>query len=296
MNILVTGANGQLGRSIRRLSADSVHHYIFTDVNDVPGLETTFLDITNPDAVDIIAQSEGADVIVNCAAYTNVDRAEDDIALARMLNAEAVEHLAKLAAERNATLIHISTDYIFSGSFNSPIKEDAVPAPCNVYGSTKLAGERAVLESGCRHIILRTSWLYSPYGRNFLKGMRKIMLQGAPLRVVYDSVGTPTSALDLASAIVHIIEEGLLDRCGTYNYSNEGITSWYDYAKTIAAFCAPDSCISPILSSDYYTRARRPQYTVLDKSLFKKTFGMEIPYWVDSLQRCLIELEEYERD
>lgn len=296
MNILVTGANGQLGRSIRRLAPYSVHHYIFTDVNDVPGLETTFLDITNPDAVDIIAQSEGADVIVNCAAYTNVDRAEDDAALANMLNAGAVEHLARVAAERNATLIHISTDYIFSGNSSSPIREDALPAPCNVYGSTKLAGEKAVLASGCRHIILRTAWLYSPYGRNFLKSMRKIMLQGSPLRVVYDSVGTPTSAADLAAAIVHIIEEGMLDRCGIYNYSNEGVASWYDYAKAIAAVCAPGSSISPILSSEYYTRARRPQYTVLDKSLFKKTFNLEIPYWVDSLHCCIKELEEYERD
>ena len=287
MNILVTGANGQLGRAIRELAVFSGAHFIFTDVSAVPGLDTVYLDITDKCAVSLIAQSEHVDLFVNCAAYTNVDGAEDDIDMARLLNVTAVANLAQVAKEREATLIHISTDYIFSGNLSRPIRENDEPNPCSVYGATKLAGENEVQRAGCKALIIRTSWMYSPFGKNFVKTMARLMEQKRKIKVVNDAVGTPTYAFDLAAVIIKIIDEGLYDRIGTYHFSNEGIASWYDLAVAVARLRGYTGSVLPVAGSEYPTRARRPAYSVLDKSLIKKTFDVVIPYWRDSLEECL---------
>ena len=233
MNVLVTGSNGQLGTELRRLALDSPHHFIFTDINSLPGVETVYLDISDRASIDIIAESEKVDIIVNCAAYTDVERAESEIDMAMLLNHQAVENLAGAAASRDAALIHISTDYVFSGEGNLPIREDAVPAPKGVYGSTKLAGEKALQKSACRSVIVRTSWLYSPYGRNFVKTMRSLMRSGRELKVVYDQLGCPTYAADLADALMHIIHGPRIEGNTIYHYSDEGAVSWYDFAQAI---------------------------------------------------------------
>lgn len=291
-NILVTGANGQLGCAIRKASAGSRNHYIFTDVNEVPGLETVYLDICNSDTFELVAESEAVDVIVNCASYTNVEKAEDDPALAELLNAKAVAGMAAAARRRNAVLIHISTDYIFGGDASSPIPEDAAPAPLSVYGATKLAGEKAVRDSACRHIILRTAWLYSRYGKNFVKTMKALTASNSRIRVVADQTGTPTLADDLAEFIVRIIEEDMLDRTGTYNFTDEGVASWYDLAHEVCSLAGNSCDVQPCSSDDYKTKATRPRYSVLDKTKVKESFGITLPYWRDSLVKCMKELSD----
>ena len=292
MNVLVTGSNGQLGTELRRLALDSPHHFIFTDINSLPGVETVYLDISDRASIDIIAESEKVDIIVNCAAYTDVERAESEIDMAMLLNHQAVENLAGAAASRDAALIHISTDYIFSGEGNLPIREDAVPAPKGVYGSTKLAGEKALQKSACRSVIVRTSWLYSPYGRNFVKTMRSLMRSGRELKVVYDQLGCPTYAADLADALMHIIHGPRIEGNTIYHYSDEGAVSWYDFAQAIRELSGYDCRVVPCLTGEYPTKARRPHYSVLDKSAIKRAYRLEIPYWRDSLARCIDRMDD----
>ena len=291
MNILVTGANGQLGTELRNVSAGlKDFRFVFTDVNELPDVETTLLDITNPDAVRVVVRSEKPDVIINCAAYTNVEKAEEDIPFAELLNSGAPANLAAAAAESGATLIHVSTDYVFSGEGCTPVRESDSPAPASVYGSTKLSGEKAVERSGCNYIILRTAWLYSPYGKNFVKTMKEKTSPEGSLKVVYDQVGSPTYARDLAEAIMHIITSGQTSKKGIYHYSNEGAISWFDFACEIRDLTGGKASIKPCLTSEFPTKARRPHYSVLDKALFRETFGIEVPYWKDSLKKCISRL------
>ncbi len=288
MNILVTGANGQLGTEIRNLSEGMGHRFIFSDVNAVPGRETVYLDITNLEAIRIVCASEAVDVIVNCAAYTDVAKAEDDIGFADLLNHVAPGNLAAVARERGATLIHISTDYVFHGDASVPYREDDEPHPLGVYGSTKLQGEDAVRSSGCKYLIFRTAWLYSPYGKNFVKTMRRLTEEKPLVKCVFDQVGTPTYAADLAAVILKVIADGALDRTGIYHYTDEGVISWYDFAQAIARLSGHTACdIRPCHSDEFPSKAARPHYSVLDKTRVKETFGVEIPYWLDSLQECI---------
>lgn len=287
MNILVTGANGQLGNELRVQHAASADRFVFTDVCDAPGVETRFLDITDIEAVRGICEAESIDVIVNCAAYTNVDKAEEDVETAYLLNQHAPEYLSRVARERGAALIHISTDYVFPGTACTPLTERDLPDPCSVYGKSKLAGERAVLDSGCRSIILRTAWLYSPFGRNFVKTMLRLTAERDSLQVVYDQVGTPTYAADLAAAILHIIATRRLDRVGIYHYSDAGALSWYDFAQEICALAGHSCRISACLSGEFPSKVERPHYSVLDKTLVQATFGVAVPYWKDSLKDCI---------
>ena len=283
MTILVTGGNGQLGSALRLASAKSSHRYIFTDIDE--------LDITSAEVVNEFVQKNSIDIVVNCAAYTAVDRAESDETTADKINHKAVATLAAVCARHNAALIHISTDYIFSGEATAPITEEATPAPINAYGRTKWAGEEAIAESGCRAIILRTSWLYSEFGANFCKTMRTLTASRPEIKVVADQFGTPTYAGDLAEAIVAIIESGQIDKSGTYNYSNEGVCSWYDFAVEIARLCGNNECkVNPCTTAEYPTAAARPHYSVLDKSKFKATFSIEIPEWRESLAKCIKKL------
>lgn len=287
MNILVTGANGQLGTELRNVTAGSRNNYIFSDVTSPPGVETLNLDITNIDAVRIVCDSEKVDVIVNCAAYTNVNKAEDEPSMAMLLNCTAAGNLAKVAAERDAALIHISTDYIFNGDIPMPCKEDWPTDPLGVYGSTKLAGEKEIERSGCRSVILRTAWLYSPYGKNFVKTMLRLTEERDSLNVVFDQIGTPTYAYDLASLITRIIEDGQLDKTGIYHFSNEGAVSWYDFAKAISEIGGTTCDIRPCHTEEYPSKAQRPRFSVLDKTKVKETFKVTIPYWRDSLADCI---------
>ena len=291
MNILVTGANGQLGNELRVQRTSSADRFVFTDVNEVPGLDTVFLDITDPEAIRRICASENIDVIVNCAAYTNVDKAEEDAAVADLLNHLAPKYLAEAACESGAALIHISTDYVFPGTGCTPLTERDAPDPRSVYGRTKLAGEQAVVESGCRYMILRTAWLYSPFGRNFVKTMMRLTAERDSLQVVCDQVGTPTYAADLAAAILHVISTRQLDRTGIYHYSDAGAISWYDFAQEICALAGNECRISPCLSADFPSKVDRPHYSVLDKTLVQTTFGVSVPYWKDSLKDCMNRLK-----
>ena len=285
MNILVTGANGQLGRAMQRLGAVSPNNYLFTDVAE--------LDITDQEAVRRCVADNRIEAIVNCAAYTNVERAEEDEATADRLNRAAVGNLARAAAEADALLVHVSTDYVFDGCASTPYTEEAPTAPRSAYGRTKLAGEEAVRASGCRHLILRTAWLYSEYGNNFLKTMLRLTAERETLNVVFDQIGTPTYAGDLALAIFSILEGGLdRGREGTYHFSDEGVCSWYDFAVEIARAVGHDRCrISPCRTADYPTKAVRPAYSVLDKGKLKRTFGIEIPQWRESMFYCLKRLQ-----
>ena len=290
MNILVTGSNGQLGNEMRIVSRDSADRYVFTDVTDFPGNETVYLDITDVDAVRAAVAEYDIDVIVNCAAYTNVDKAETDVDTCRLLNAKAPENLAVAIREKGGLLIHISTDYVFGGVvYDAPLNEDTPTSPTGVYGLTKLEGEEMIRRSGCRHIIIRTSWLYSEFGRNFVKTMLALTSSKPSLKVVNDQTGTPTYALDLASAIFDIIENRKAeDREGIYHYSNEGVCTWYEFARTIAEYAGNVECeISPCTSEEYPSPVRRPSYSVLDKTRIKKAFGMSVPHWTDSLKKCL---------
>ena len=281
MNILVTGANGQLGREMQRLGAVSPNNYIFTDVAE--------LDVTDAGAVLRAAEQTRAEAIVNCAAYTNVERAEEDEATADLLNRLAPANLAAAAAATGATLIHISTDYVFDGRAHTPYTEQAPTAPLSVYGRTKLAGEQAVEASGCSYLILRTAWLYSAFGNNFLKTMLRLTAERESLKVIFDQIGTPTYAGDLALGIFSVIEGGQLrGHEGLYHFSDEGVCSWYDFAVEIAAAAGHDKCrIAPGRTAEYPTKAPRPAYSVLDKGKFKTTFGIEIPHWRESLLYCL---------
>lgn len=283
MTILVTGGNGQLGCSLRLASAESSHRYIFTDVAE--------LDITDKSAVETLIRNENVEVVVNCAAYTAVDMAEEDEATAERINHKAVAILAEACAKSDVTLIHISTDYIFSGDAATPYTEQSEPSPRSLYGRTKLAGERAIADSGCRHIILRTAWLYSEFGRNFLKTMLQLTSTRPEIKVVADQRGTPTYAMDLAKAIVQIIESGQHNKYGTYHYANLGECSWWDFAVEIARASGNEGCkITPCTTADYPTRAERPRYSVLDKSKFVATFSIEITDWRKSLAECIKKL------
>lgn len=283
MNILVTGANGQLGNEMRRVSATSDNRYLFTDVNE--------LDITDVDAVRSMMKQERVNVIVNCAAYTNVDRAEDDFATADLLNNRAVENLAIAAKEADATLVHISTDYVFRGDRNIPCRETWETDPLGVYGKTKLEGERSLIATGCKYLIFRTAWLYSSFGKNFVKTMRQLTAAKDSLKVVFDQVGTPTYAGDLAALIHKLVEENLLHHQGIYHFSNEGVCSWYDFAREISELSGNRCDIQPCHSDEFPSRVERPHFSVLDKTKVKETFGIKIPYWKDSLKKCISELE-----
>ena len=285
MNILVTGANGQLGNEMRIVSRQSQDRYFFTDVAE--------LDITNADAVEQMVQENQIQAIINCAAYTNVDQAEDNRELAERLNATAVRNLALAIQKNNGILVHISTDYVFGGTQNNtPCGEDEPANPTGVYGITKLQGEQAIIEIGCRHLIIRTAWLYSEFGKNFVKTMLSLTSTKPSLKVVFDQVGTPTYAYDLAEVIFHIVENRLYeDNDGIYHYSNEGVCSWFDFTKMIAEYTGHTSCdIQPCHSDEFPSKVIRPSYSVLDKTKIKTTFGIRIPYWTDSLKRCLAEL------
>lgn len=287
MNILVTGANGQLGSELRIVAQHSKDRYLFTDVGE--------LDITDADAVLRKVHDENIGAIVNCAAYTNVDKAEDDAAFAELLNATAVGNLAAAMKQTGGLLVHISTDYVFGGDCrNTPYTEQEPTSPTGVYGRTKLSGEQAVIESGCRHLIVRTAWLYSEFGRNFVKTMLALTAERPELKVVFDQTGTPTYARDLAEAIFGILENRKFEgRAGIYHYSNEGVCSWYDFACTIARFAGHTACdIQPCHSSEFPSKVVRPSYSVLDKTLFKETFGVRIPHWTDSLRVCIANLTE----
>ena len=277
MNILVTGANGQLGCEMQRLGAVSPNNYIFTDVAE--------LDVTDAGAVLRATEQTRAEAIVNCAAYTNVERAEEDEATADRLNRLAPANLAAAAAATGATLIHISTDYVFDGTAHTPYTEQAPTAPLGIYGRTKLAGEQAVEASGCSYLILRTAWLYSAFGNNFLKTMLRLTAERESLNVVFDQIGTPTYAGDLALGIFSVIEgQQFRGHEGLYHFSNEGVSSWYDFAVEIAAAAGHDKCrIEPCHTAEYPSKAPRPAYSVLDKSKFKTTFGIEIPHWRESM-------------
>lgn len=286
MNILVTGANGQLGNEMRIVSKQTEHRYIFTDVNEVEGLETTYLDITNCEAVREIVKKEQVDVIVNCAAYTNVDAAETNEALAELLNADAPENLAIAMKEVGGLLIQISTDYVFGQEpYNKPCREDQKGTPTGVYGLTKLHGEEKIIASGCRYIIIRTAWLYSEFGKNFCKTMLNLTSTKPSLKVVFDQCGTPTYALDLANAILAAIAKPVV---GIYHYSNEGVCSWFDFTKMIQEYSGQTACdVQPCHSDEFPSPVTRPAYSVLDKTKIKETFGLRIPYWTDSLKQCI---------
>ena len=290
MKILVTGANGQLGSEMRIVTRGSSDQYIFSDVNDIPGVETLKLDITDADAVKDLVLRENIGAIVNCAAYTNVDAAEDNESLAELLNATAVGNLASAMKEVSGLLVHISTDYVFGQEpYNIPCREDWTGTPTGAYGRTKLHGEQAILASGCDHIIIRTAWLYSEFGKNFLKTMLSLTDTKPSLKVVFDQVGTPTYALDLAQTIFTILEgRKWRGNCGVYHFSNEGVCSWYDFTKMIAEYSGHLSCdIQPCHSDEFPSKVKRPSYSVLDKTKIKNTFSVSIPYWTDSLKTCM---------
>ena len=295
MNILVTGANGQLGNEIRILTGDSRHNYIYTDVVEAEGNRTTMLDITNAEDVKAMVTNHNIDVIINCAAYTNVDAAEDNEALAEKLNSEAPAILANAMAEVGGLLVHISTDYVFGGDpYNTPCREDQKGTPTGVYGATKLRGEQRITASGCKYLIIRTAWLYSEFGKNFVKTMLNLTSTKPQLKVVFDQTGTPTYAYDLAKAIVEIVESKKYEgNEGIYHYSNEGVCSWYDFTKMIAEMAGHTECdIQPCHSSEFPSKVVRPSYSVLDKSKIKAVFGLTIPYWTDSLRICIQNIKQ----
>lgn len=312
MKILVTGANGQLGNEMRIISKESSDKYIFTDVNKVEGMETIYLDITDLEAIRKMVADYNIDTIVNCAAWTNVDGAEDPekYALVELLNATAPENLAKAMKEVDGLLVQISTDYVFGKEpYNTPCKEDQKGTPTGVYGATKLLGEKKIIATGSKYVIIRTAWLYSEFGKNFCKTMLNLTATKPQLKVVFDQVGTPTYALDLAKAISSIIEDYKKEivncqlstvnysKSGVYHFSNEGVCSWYDFTKMIQQIASelaltdnrsPLNCdIQPCHSDEFPSPVKRPAYSVLDKTKIKETFGIKIPYWTDSLRKCI---------
>ena len=297
MNILVTGANGQLGREMRIVSCQTSDRYIFTDVSEADGLETTYLDITDLEAIRKMVKENGIEAIVNCAAWTNVDACETDeklASLAEKLNADAPRNLAEAMKEVGGLLIQISTDYVFGKEpYNTPCREDQKGTPTGVYGTTKLHGEQYIQNSGCRYVIIRTAWLYSEFGKNFCKTMMTLTSTKPALKVVFDQCGTPTYALDLAKAIVAILWNPVE---GVYHYSNEGVCSWFDFTKMIAEYCGNRDCdIQPCYSSEYPSPVQRPSYSVLDKRKIRETFGLKIPYWTESLKTCIANIQAKEK-
>ena len=283
MNILVTGADGQLGRMLAKASSMSADEYIYTDVRPDAERGILGLDITDSAAVESFLSAGNIDVIVNCASYTAVDKAEEEAEKADLINNMAVASLAECARRHDAVLIHISSDYVFDGKASVPYTEESPLSPLSVYGKTKADSEKAVIGSGCRHIIFRTSWLYCLEGKNFVKRILEKSAESPQLKVIFDQVGTPTYAPDLAGMIFHIIENRMLDKTGLYNYSNEGVCSWYDFAHEIC-FQSGHLCdVLPCHTEDYPRVAARPHYSVLDKTKVKSVFGIEIPHWKDSL-------------
>ena len=325
MRILVTGANGQLGSEMRLLAKDCADEFLFTDINQVEGQKTVFLDITDRQAVLDMVQTHGIDAIVNCAAWTNVDACETNeelAALALRLNADAPENLALAIKAAGGLLIHISTDYVFGTEpYNTPCREDQQGTPTGVYGRTKKEGEERILATGCEHIIIRTAWLYSEFGKNFCKTMLQLTAERPMLNVVYDQCGTPTYALDLAQAICAVLKDysttltpltahrspltaHRYPKTGIYHYSNLGVCSWYDFTQMIqqtANMLCPSAetrrhCdIRPCLSSQYPSPVKRPSYSVLDKTKIQEAFHLDIPYWTDSLRQCIANLIQTER-
>lgn len=282
MNILVTGANGQLGNCIRKVTHSSKDNYIFTDISA--------LDITDSTEVHRFVADNKIEVIINCAAYTNVDKAEHDEKAAKLINTIAVGNLAQALKSNDGFLIHISTDYVFGGScFNTPISESEPTNPTGVYGLTKLNGEKIISDIGCKYLVFRTAWLYSEYGKNFVKTMLDLTSQKSELKVVFDQVGSPTYAKDLADAIYNIVENRKYeDNQGIYHFSNEGVCSWFDFTKAIVSIAGIGDCkIIPCHSDEFPSSVVRPSYSVLDKTKYKKTFEKSIPYWIDSLKRCM---------
>lgn len=295
MNILVTGANGQLGNEMRIVANGSNDHYVFTDVNQVEGLDTVYLDITDIDAIRKSVVDNNIDVIVNCAAYTNVDAAESNEPLAEKLNALAPKNLATVMAERKGLLVHISTDYVFGQEpYNTPCREDQKGTPTGIYGLTKLHGEQNIIASGCNYLIIRTAWLYSEFGKNFCKTMLNLTATKPQLKVVFDQVGTPTYALDLANAIYDIVNGKKFEgNSGIYHYSNEGVCSWFDFTKMIAEYSGQTACdVQPCHSDEFPSPVKRPAFSVLDKTKIKQTFGVAVPYWTDSLKKCIKNLQK----
>ena len=291
MNILVTGANGQLGNEIQIVSRKSTNHYIFTDVCE--GYQN--LDITNLEAVRKAVKENDVKCIINCAAWTNVDKAETAGDIVEILNAVAPENLAKAMKEVGGLLVHVSTDYVFGGDpYNTPCKEDMKGTPTGVYGLTKLHGEEKIQAVGCDHIILRTAWLYSEFGNNFVKTMLNLTATKPQLKVVFDQTGTPTYAGDLADAILNIVENKKVEgHSGVYHFSNEGVCSWYDFTIKIAQIAGHTACnIQPCHSDEFPSPVKRPAYSVLDKTKIKETFGIQIPYWEDSLKKCMANMNE----
>lgn len=315
MNILVTGANGQLGNEMRIVTKDSADKYIFTDIVDDSkesvatlkklagediNTDTEHLDITNLTDIRIFVRKHNIEAIVNCAAYTNVDAAEDNERIAELLNAKAPEYLATAMKEVDGLLIQISTDYVFGEDlYNTPCKEDQKGTPTGVYGMTKLHGEQAIQKVGCKHIIFRTAWLYSEFGKNFVKTMLNLTATKPQLKVVFDQVGTPTYARDLAVVILVAIEDykhslnsqpSTLNyaKSGVYHFSNEGVCSWFDFTKMIAEYAGNTVCdIQPCHSAEFPSKVKRPAYSVLDKTKIKEIYGIQIPYWTDSLRECV---------
>lgn len=301
MNILVTGANGQLGNEMRIVSQTSQDNYIFTDVmeasedsikmlkklvGDDINTKTEHLDITNLRAIREVVEREKIDAIVNCAAYTNVDAAEDNKPLAELLNAKAPENLAIVMKEVNGLLVHISTDYVFGKEpYNTPCKEDQQGTPTGVYGMTKLHGEQAVQKIGCRYVIIRTAWLYSEFGKNFVKTMLNLTATKPQLKVVFDQTGTPTYAGDLVNVIVSVLKNPVQ---GIYHFSNEGVCSWFDFTKMIAEYAGQTTCdVQPCHSDEFPSKVKRPTYSVLDKTKIKNVYGIQIPYWTESLKKSI---------
>lgn len=295
MNILITGANGQLGREMRIVAKESAHRFVFTDVCQAEGMETTLLDITDSDAISRLVREHDIKAIVNCAAWTNVEAAEapENYALVEQLNATAPENLAKAMKEVGGWLVQISTDYVFGKEpYNTPCSPDRQGTPTGVYGATKKLGEERIMqvfgqssaaEGG--YIIIRTAWLYSEFGKNFCKTMLGLTATKPALKVVFDQCGTPTYALDLAKAIMVVLEKPV---GGTFHFSNEGVCSWYDFAQMIAKIAGNTGCdIQPCYSSEYPSPVARPAYSVLDKRSIRETFGVNVPYWVDSLEACI---------
>lgn len=301
MTILVTGANGQLGNEMRIVACKSADKFIFTDVTqaseeqtlmlrrlagDGVDVSTSLLDITDIDAVRTAVREQKVDAIVNCAAYTNVDAAESNEALAEKLNADAPENLALVMKEAGGVLVQISTDYVFGREpYNTPCREDQKGTPTGVYGMTKLHGEQKIMAVGCRYVIIRTAWLYSEFGKNFCKTMLSLTATKPQLKVVFDQVGTPTYAWDLANVIMTALARPVT---GVYHFSNEGVCSWYDFTKMIAEFSAQTDCdVQPCHSNEFPSPVKRPSFSVLDKTKIKETYGITVPYWTDSLKVCL---------
>ena len=305
MNILVTGANGQLGNEMRIVSKNSEDKYIFTDVVDASEesitmlkklagediiIDTVHLDIINLAAIRDMVKQNNVKAIINCAAYTNVDAAEDNQELAELLNAKAPENLAIAMKEVNGWLVQISTDYVFGKEpYNTPCKEDQKGTPTGVYGATKLLGEQKIIATGCKYMVLRTAWLYSEFGKNFCKTMLALTASKSQLKVVFDQCGTPTYALDLANAIVKMLEKPVV---GTYHFSNEGVCSWFDFTKMIQEYSGQTACdVQPCHSDEFPSPVKRPAYSVLDKTNSKSTSGIAVPYWVESLKVCIANLK-----